>query len=275
MARSFSPEDRKAGLTLVVRPFDDPEQPVDAERFLAAATKWLTSLSSFAADSGLAVRWEIAELRRSSAVLEVVPVDTRTGTIASSVAKDWETVMKEVERTGAPSSAILPTTIKDMEQFASTANNLTVLVSAGDEGFSTPITITTQKRLKEAAAALPAEEYAQEGTLRGYLAVLNSWNSEDRWFRLRVPLAPDKQIKCVYADETLIESLGQTFEKLVNVSGTMHYKKGDLWPHRIDIRSVKNQQPLSLDQFLANMSPVVIPHGMDSVSAIRSLRDAE
>jgi hypothetical protein len=262
-------------LTLVVKPVDDPERPVDAEQFLHAATKWLTSLASFATESGLSVRWEIAELKRSSAVLEVVPIDVHTGVIAASVARDWGTVVQEIETTGRTSKPINPSTVKDIEHFTSTANDLTMVVSTGDETVSKTITLLTQKRLKEAVAGLPSDEYSQEGTIKGNLAVLNSWNQDERWFRLRVPLAPEKQIRCVYSDPGLIGALGDTFEKPVNVTGLMHYRTGEIWPHRIDVRSVQRQPALTLDEFLAKMQPVTLPPGADSVSAVRSLRDAE
>lgn len=275
MARNFSTEEHRAGLTLVVKPVDDPEQPVDAEQFLQAASKWLASLTSFASDSGLHVRWEIAELKRSSAVLEVIPVDINTGIIADSVARDWGTVVKEIENTGISSRAILPATIRDIEQFTSAANHLTMIVHAGDDNVPQPITINTQKRIKEAVAALPSDEYSQEGTIRGNLAVLNSWNPDERWFRLRIPLAPEKQVRCLYADEKLIAELGDTFEKVVDVRGTLHYKKGEAWPHRIDVHSIQKQTPLSLDEFFSQMQPIPLPAGTDSVSAIRSLRDGD
>jgi hypothetical protein len=275
MARNFSTQDHRAGLTLVVKPVDDPDRPVDAEQFLQAATKWLASLASFASDSGLNVRWEIAELKRSSAVLEVIPIDVRTGIIADSVARDWGNAVREIESTGASSRTFLPSTIRDIEQFASAANHLSIVICAGENQVSQPITANTQKRLKEAVAALPSEDYSQEGTIRGNLAVLNSWNPDERWFRLRIPLAPDRQVRCVYADESLIGALGDTFEKAVDVSGTMHYRKGETWPHRIDVHTIQRLTPLSLSEFLAGMLPVPLAPGMDSVSAIRSLRDGE
>ncbi|WP_213806814.1 hypothetical protein [Granulicella sp. dw_53] len=275
MARNFSSEEHKAGLTLVVKPIDDPDRPVDAEQFLQAATKWLASLSSFASGSGLHVRWEIAELKRSSALLEVIPVDIRTGIIANSVAKDWKRIVKEIETTGIPPKDLNSTTIRDMEQFSSTANGLSVVISAGEDPTVQPITVSTQKRLKEAIGALPSDEYIQEGTIRGRLAVLNSWNPEERWFRLRIPLAPEKQVRCAYADEGLISDLGDTFEKLVDVTGLLHYKKDEIWPSVIEVRSIRKLPELSLSEFLTMMRPIPTPDGMDSVKYIRSLRDGE
>jgi hypothetical protein len=275
MSKDFSPEEHKAGLTLTVKPLDDPERPVDAEQFLEAATKWLTSLASFASDVGLQVRWEIAELRKSSAVLEVIPIHIQTGIVADSIAKDWNETVKEIESKGTSSRTVLPKTIRDLEQFASAANHLSITVGGNDASPTQLITVNTQKRLKEAVAALPLQEYSQEGSIRGNLAVLNSWNPDERWFRLRVPLAPDKQLRCVYADEDLIGSLGDTFEKAVDVSGTMHYRNGEIWPHRIDVRSIHKLVPMSLDEFLSSMNPIPLPAGVDSVSAIRSLRDGE
>lgn len=275
MARNFSDEDHKAGLTLVVKPLDDPERPVEAEQFLQAATKWLKSLTSFASDSGLEVRWEIAELRRSSALLEVIPVDVRTGIIANSIAGEWKRVVREIEATGVSPKEFSPNTVRDLEHFTSAANTLAVAISAGDEIAAQPITVTTQKRLKEAVSTLPSEEYKQSGTIRGRLAVLNSWNPEERWFRLRIPLAPEKQVRCVYHDENLISDLGDTFEKLVDVTGMLHYRNDEIWPSLIEVASIRKFPKLSLDRFLSEMKPIPLPVGMDSVACIRSLRDAE
>jgi hypothetical protein len=275
MARNFSAEEHKAGLTLLVKPIDDPERPVDAEQFLQAATKWLTSLSSFASGNGLQIRWEIAELKRSSALLEVIPVDVRTGVIADSLAKNWKRVVRQVEETGLPPQEISAETVRDIEHFAASANGLNLVISSGDEPVIQPITISTQKRFKEAVTSLPSEEYSQPGTLRGKLAVLNSWNPEERWFRLRLPLAPDKQVRCVYADEALISSLGDTFEKLMDVTGILHYRGSEIWPYLVEVQSVRQLQPPSLDSFLAEMLPFPMLAGTDSVSCVRSLRDAE
>ena len=275
MARNFSKEEHEAGLTLIVKPIDDPERPVDAEQFLQAATKWLTSLASFAFDSGLQVRWEIAELKRSSAVLEVIPIDIKTGVIARSVARDWSNNIREIEFSGASSRAVVPSTIRDLEQFTSVANSMSVVVSTGEDAQTQAITANTQKRVKEAVASIPEDDYAQQGTIRGNLAVLNSWNPDERWFRLRIPLAPDKQVRCVYTREDLIGALGDTFEKAVDVSGVLHYRKGEVWPHRIDVSEIRKLSSMSLTEFLDSMKPVILPPGMDSVSIIRSMRDGE
>ncbi len=275
MARTFSPKDHEAGLTLVVKPIDDPERPVDAAQFLEAATKWLTSLTSFATDSGFQVRWEIAELKRSSALLEVIPIDVRTGVIADSVSKDWKKVVQQIEATGSSPKEYRSATIRDMEHFTSAANHLMVVIGGGSELVSQPITVTTQKRLKEAIDSLPAEEYKQYGTIRGRLAVLNSWNPDERWFRLKIPLAPEKQVRCVYTHETLISELGDTFEKLVDVSGLLHYRNDETWPTLVEVHTVRKLMQSSLDEFLSQSLPIPMPVGTDSVSFIRSLRDAE
>ena len=275
MARNFSTEEHKAGLTLIVKPADDPERPVDAERFLQTASKWLASLDSFALDVGLKVRWEIAELKRSSALLEIVPVNIATGLIASSIAENWNDVVREIERTGTPPVSLQPATLRDLEQFVTTTNDLAVTVRVGDEPIVQTISANTQKRLKDAIAALPSEEYTQEGTIRGTLAVLNSWNPRERWFRLKLPLVPDKQVRCAYSDENLIAELGDTFEKTLDVKGILHYRRSEAWPFFVDVASVSKLPDITLEAVEKLIQPIVIPHGLDSVSYIRSVRDAE
>ncbi len=276
MARSFSPEEHRAGLTLVVKPLDDPDRPVDAEQFLQAATKWLASLTSFASDFGHDVRWEIAELKRSSAVLEVIPVDVQTGLIADAIATKWNKTVRQIEASGAPPDDLSPKTLNDLQHFTSTANDLSVSVLTGQENdWPHTITVETQRSLQKAVAALPAERYTVQGTLRGRLEVLNSWNPRERWFRLRLPLAPDKQVRCVYDSEALITELGDTFERLIDVTGTLHYRTAEAWPFLVEVATIRKLRNKSMEEVEANIRPIPLPDGLSSVESVRRLRDAE
>ena len=110
------------------------------------------------------------------------------------------------------------------------------------------------------------------GTLRGRLAILNSWNPAERSFRLQFPLSPTKPVNCIYRDERLVNELGSGFEGIVEVSGLLHYRRGDLWPHRADVDAItilSHQRLVSLKD-LVGLHP--LPAGQDSVSYVRSLK---
>jgi hypothetical protein len=275
MVKKLNQRELNASLTLIVKPPDDPEKPVDAQLFLETATKWLHALATFAVEQGRQVRWEIADLQRSSAVVEVLPVDVVTGVIASDLAENWESAIRSIEQQAAPPASITPKAIRAIGEFVNAVSDLSVAIKTGGEPTPHQISPVTQKRFLDATAALPPEEYALKGTVRGRLAVLNSWNPKERWFRLQLPLAPDKHVKCVYTDEMLIEELGETFEDLLEVTGTLHYHFDDPWPSHVEVdhvRPLPKQPAMSLDQLIGSLK---LPRGLDSVTYVRSLRDAE
>jgi len=275
MANQSQQAELSASLTLIVKTVDDPEKPVDAQQFLQAATKWLDALVTFATDQGRQVRWEIAGLQRSSAIVEVLPVDVTTGIIASDLAKKWESAVRSIEQDGIPPESLTPKSVRAIGDFVSSISDLSVAIKTGEEPTPHQISATTQKRVMDAIAALPPEEYQLRGTVRGRLAVLNSWNPRERWFRLQLPLAPDKHVKCVYSDEKLIEELGETFEDLLEVTGDLHYHVGDAWPSYIEVDRVRHLPKTpssSIDQLIGSLK---LPRGIDSVAYVRSLRDAE
>jgi hypothetical protein len=275
MARKLYNKGMTSSLTLIVKPAEDPTELVDADKFIATASKWLSALSTFASDQGLHVRWEIAGLEQSSAIVEVIPVDVTTGLIASDIASKWDSALREVESTGRPPDTVQPTSLRAMAEFVSSTSELSVAIRSGAISEPHPISAATQKRLLDAVSLLPPQEYQITGTVRGRLAVLNSWNPKERWFRLQLPLAPDKYVKCVYGDVRLIEELGQTFEHLLEVTGTLHYELGQPWPFHIDVdrvRQVPQRPSMTIDELIGTIK---LPPGVDSVSFVRGLRDAE
>jgi hypothetical protein len=275
MALRFHNPSLEGSLTLIVRPMDDPQKSVDAQKFFDAARKWLDSLSIFATDQGRQIRWEIAGLQKSSAVVEVLPIDVISGVVAQEITRNWEVAIREIELTGHAPTDIKPTSVRGIGEFVNSISDLAVSFKSASAPEPHQISANTQKRVQDAIAALPPDEYQSQGTVRGRLAVLNSWNQNERWFRLQLPLAPDKHVRCSYSDVKIVEELGETFEDLLEVTGTLHYRIDDPWPYQIEverIRRVPTRPALSIDQLVG---AIRLPEGVDSVSYVRSLRDAE
>lgn len=131
-----------------------------------------------------------------------------------------------------------------------------------------------EEAVNAASLAVP-REYSVRGNLRGRLAVLNSWNPEDRSFRLQVTLAPGKPVNCTYRDEHLVNELGAGFEGVAEIDGLLHYRREEIWPHRAEVDAIRvlaREQVTPLKELVGILR---LPRGQDSVSYIRSVRDAE
>ena len=66
-------------LSLKIETSDSNRPNVTADEFLSTAAKWLKSLETFAEGQGKHVKWEIVDLRKSSALIQVSPVVIKTG----------------------------------------------------------------------------------------------------------------------------------------------------------------------------------------------------
>ena len=65
-------------LSLKLESTDKHNPNVDAEEFFSTAEKWLDALITFAKERGEHVKWEIVDLRKSSAFIQVQPVKIKT-----------------------------------------------------------------------------------------------------------------------------------------------------------------------------------------------------
>jgi hypothetical protein len=132
--------------------------------------------------------------------------------------------------------------------------------------------------VEEAVHRRPVEtprEYVSQGSIRGRLAVLDSWKPEERSFHLQLPLAPDKHVKCTYRDSALVSSLGAGFEGMVEITGLLSYKPDQPWPFAADIDRIR-VLPRTPEINLRDLVGLIrLPEGLDSVSYVRSVRDAE
>jgi hypothetical protein len=266
-------------LSLLVEPVEQGYRNVNAEHFFASAERWLKALQAFASDTGQRVTWEIVELKKSSAFVQVRPVEPLTRRPIPALARQWEAGVRQLEQTGRPPEGFKANSLGALQDFVKgVPPDATVTLGNGSKKKSILITAQTQRRIEEAVAAVSSAvplEYSVRGKLRGRLAVLNSWNQEDRSFRLQIPLAPGKPVICGYKDNHLVTELGYGFEGVVEVEGLLHYRREGIWPHKAEIDKIcvlTREQTVSLKDLVGLLR---LPEGQDSVSYIRSVRDAE
>lgn len=266
-------------MSLLVQPTEQGRQNVDAEHFFALAERWLRALQAFASDIGQRVTWEIIELKKSSAFVQVRPVEPQTRKPVPKLVRKWDSGVREIERTGRPPQNFKANSLVALQEFVRSVPTDSA-VSLGDGSKKEPLTVTakTQRRVEEAVGTVSSAvpfEYSVRGKLRGRLAVLNSWNPAERSFRLQVPLAPGKPVTCTYTDEHLVSELGSGFEGVIEIEGLLHYRREEVWPHRaeVDAISVLSRKEVASLKDLVGL--LHLPEGQDSVTYIRSVRDAE
>jgi hypothetical protein len=276
-ARRKTTKPTQPSLSLKIESADEKHPHVDADDFLTTAEKWLESLKAFAAEQGQQVKWEIVDLRKSSALIEVQPVKTKTHKPAVTLVKRWDEGIRRIERTGRPPAGFRPQSLVALKEFVSSLPKNAVVKVGNHAGPPLQLTALTQRRVEEASRLMPVEakrEYSTRGSIRGRLAVLDSWKPEERFFSLQLPLAPNQPVKCTYLDPHLVSRLGDSFEGAVEITGKLQYKPDRPWPFAVDVENIRplNEVPVSLKDLVGL---VRLPAEIDSVSYIRSVRDAE
>lgn len=266
-------------LSLKVEASGRKHQHVDADVFLTTAEKWLHALKAFAVEQGEHVMWELVDLRRSSALIEVQPVKLKNHKPVGALVKNWEEGLRKIERTGRAPSKFSTSSLSALADFVVSVPP-DAIVSIGNSVSTERLQVTalTQRRVGEAARDLPLQmplEYSSQGSVRGRLAVLDSWNPDERSFRLQLPLAPNKPVKCVYRDASLVTELGEGFEGVVEITGQLRYKPDQPWPYFADVDRIR-VLPRTTKSHLRDLVGLIhLPEGHDSVSYIRSVRDAD
>lgn len=267
-----------SNLSLKIESSDRRYPRIDAQEFLTTAEKWLRALNTFAVERGERVKWEIVDLRKSSALIEVQPVKLKTNKPFGALVKDWDEGLRRMERTGRPAPKFTSTSLVALKEFVSSVPKDSI-VSIGNGTTTTRLHITalTQSRVQEAAQRLPQEqkrEYAARGSIRGRLAVLDSWKPEDRSFSLQLPLAPNRPVKCTYGDTSLVTELSGSFEGIVEITGNLRYKPDQAWPYSAEVEHIR---PLRTPGVALRdlVGLIHLPEGQDSISYVRSVRDAE
>ena len=266
-------------LSLNIETTDPKSRNVNVEDFLKTAEKWMSALKAFALEQGELVKWEIVELKKSSAFIQVQPIEVRTHKPAAKLVKTWDGGLRKIEKTGRPPAMFSSISLAALEEFVfSVPQNTVVSLGNGTAASALPITALTQRRVEEAAHRRPVEtprEYVAHGSVRGRLAVLDSWKPEERSFHLQLPLAPDKHVKCTYRDPALVSSLGGGFEGTVEITGLLSYKPDQPWPFAADVDRIR-VLPRAPEVGLRDLVGLLhLPQDLDSVSYIRSVRDAE
>jgi hypothetical protein len=266
-------------LSLKLETTDSTNRNVDAEEFFATAEKWLRALKTFAKEQGQNVKWEIVDLQKSSALIQVQPVKIKTGKSVPALVKNWEAGVREMEKTGKPAARFTSDSLSALRDFVSSVPRDTIVsIGNGKAKDRFAVTALLQRRVEQAAAQVPQEvkrEYVSQGTIRGRLAVLDSWRPSERAFSLQLPLAPSRPVRCVYHDESLVHSLGDSFEGIVEIEGRLRYRPNEAWPYAAEVDQIRRlpaKPTVNLDDLVGLIK---LPEGQDSVSFVRGLRDAE
>jgi hypothetical protein len=268
-----------AALSLKIETTDSKNANVSVDDFLKTAEKWFAALKAFASEQGELVKWEIVDLKKSSAFIQVRPISVRTRKPATKLVKIWDSGLRQIEKSGRPPAKFASASLAALEEFVfSVPRDTVVSVGNGLANAAMPITALTQRRVEEASRRKPVEqprEYVSQGSLRGRLAVLDSWKPDERSFHMQLPLAPDRHVKCTYQDPTLVSSLGLGFEGMVEITGLLRYKTDQPWPYAAEIDRIR-VLPRKREVGLRDLVGLIhLPEGLDSVSYIRSVRDAE
>lgn len=271
--------EEQLSLSLKLETTDNDRRNVDADDFFFTAEKWLHALKIFAREQGQHVKWEIVDLRKSSALVEVQPVSVKSGKPAVALVKKWAQGLRKIEETGRPASKFTPESLSALHDFVfSIPTSLTASIGNGPMSERHRVTPLTQRRVEQAVAAFPLEpkkEYVAQGSLRGLLAVLDSWNPDERSFRLKLPMAPAKPVKCTYRDATLTAELGESFEGMVEITGRLKYRPEHPWPFAADVEHISTLPRKPKVSLKDLVGLVKLPEGQDSISYVRGLRDAE
>jgi hypothetical protein len=281
--RLVAPEKKKRSspaLSLKIEATDLKNPNVDAEDFLKTAETWLHALKVFASEQGERVKWEIVDLRKSSALIEVQPVKVRNGRPAATLVRNWEDGIRRIEKTGRPASKFTHESLSALQDFVlSVPPDAVVSIGNGLPSSRLQVTALTQRRVEEAVQRLlheePRKDYVAHGSIRGRLAILDSWNPEERSFRLQLPLAPLKPVKCTYSDSALLEELEKGFEGTIEVAGALHYKSGESWPYAANVERIRVLPSTPTSSLKDLVGLIRLPNHLDSVAYIRSVRDAE
>jgi len=145
------PSQSTPALSLKIETTDSKTRNVNVDDFLNTAEKWLSALKAFALEQGELVKWEIVDLRKSSAFIQVQPVEVRTRKPAAKLVKTWDDGLRKIEKTGRPPAKFTPVSLAALEEFVfSVPQNTVVSVGNGLAAAALPITALTQHRVEEA-----------------------------------------------------------------------------------------------------------------------------
>src|SRR5438309_2227713 len=104
-------------LSLKIETTGSTNRNVNVDDFLKTAEKWLSALKAFALEQGEVVKWEIVDLKKSSAFIQVQPIKLRTRRPAAKLVKRWDAGLREIETTGRPPAKFTPVSLAALEEF--------------------------------------------------------------------------------------------------------------------------------------------------------------
>src|SRR5260370_33396863 len=163
------------------------------------------------------------DVNKSSAFTEVQTVKVNNGKPIPTLARNWDYGLRKIEKTGTPAPKFTPDALSALHDFVfSIPKDTVVSIGNGSTHERHQITPSTQRSVQQAATHFPPQprtEYVSKGSIRGRLAVLASWNPEERSFRLQLPLAPARPVKCTYRDTNLVSYLREAFERMMEING--------------------------------------------------------
>lgn len=115
--------------------------------------------------------------------------------------------------------------------------------------------------------------YISKGTIAGHLDTINVHG--ENHFYIYPSIGPTK-IRCHFK-EALLDKIKPGIKRYVNVIGTLHYKKGEAFPARIEADNIEVYPPESKLPTLGSLGGMApqITGGLDSVSFIKKLRAAD
>jgi hypothetical protein len=151
-----NPSQTILALSLKIETTDPKSRNINVEDFLNTAEKWMSALKAFALEQGELVKWEIVELKKSSAFIQVQPIKVRTHKPAAKLVKTWDDGLRKIEKTGRPPAKFSSISLAALEEFVfSVPENTVVSVGNGHAASAMPITALTQRRVEEAAHQRP------------------------------------------------------------------------------------------------------------------------
>jgi hypothetical protein len=100
---------------------------------------------------GQRVAWEIVELKKSSAFVQVRPVEPRSRKPLPGLVRQWDTGIRELERSGRPPKGFKANSLGGLQEFVqSVPSNAAVTVANSSKKKLIPINATMQRRVEEA-----------------------------------------------------------------------------------------------------------------------------
>lgn len=133
----------------------------------------------------------------------------------------------------------------------------------------TEITIQLETNIEK----ILGEDITSAGSVMGYLDAVNVHGVNH--FYIYPTIGPTKLL-CAFPDK-LLDSVRKGLKGYVSVSGTLRYKKREIFPYQIDVEDLEIYPPSEKTPSLSSLRGMApkVTGGLDSVAFVRKLRDAD